>query len=50
MLLDATKHDALAPYSEVVIGFVLPITVLWLGLLIAHEIGARRGRRERILP
>jgi len=50
VLLDATGHDALAPYSEVMLGFVVPITVVWLGLLVAYEIGVRRSRRERVLP
>jgi cation:H+ antiporter len=50
VLLDATGHDALKPYSEVMLGFVVPITVVWLGLLVAYEIGVRRGRRERVLP
>ena len=50
VLLDATGHDALDPYSEVMLGFVVPITVVWLGLLVAYEIGVRRGRRERLLP
>jgi cation:H+ antiporter len=50
VLLDATGHDALKPYSEVMLGFVVPITVVWLGLLVAYEMGVRRGRRERVLP
>jgi cation:H+ antiporter len=50
VLLDATGHDALKPYSEVMLGFVVPVTVVWLGLLVAYEIGVRRGRRERVLP
>jgi cation:H+ antiporter len=44
VLLDATGHDALGPYSEVMLGFVVPITVVWLGLLVAYEVGLRRGR------
>jgi len=50
VLLDATGHDALEPYSEVMLGFVVPITVVWLGLLVAYEIGVHRGRQERVLP
>lgn len=50
VLLDSTEHDALEPYSRVMAGFVVPITVFWLGLLVAYEVGVRRGRRERVLP
>jgi cation:H+ antiporter len=48
VLLDAAGHDALGPYSEVMLGFVVPITVFWLGLLVAYEIGLRRGRGKRV--
>jgi cation:H+ antiporter len=48
VLLDATGHDALEPYSEVMLGFVVPITVFWLGLLVAYEVGLRRGRGKRV--
>jgi cation:H+ antiporter len=46
LLLDTTGHAALEPYSTVMFGFVVPITALWLVLLVAYEIGLRRGRRE----
>lgn len=46
LALDATGHDALDDYSTVMLGFVIPITVLWLALLVAYEFGLRRGRRE----
>lgn len=46
LFLDATGHEALEPYSTVMLGFVVPITALWLVLLVAYEIGLRRGRRE----
>lgn len=50
VLLDATGHDAVEPFSGVMLGFVIPITVLWLALLVAYELGLRRGRREPAVP
>lgn len=50
VLLDATGHDAVEPFSGVMLGFVMPITVLWLALLVAYELGLRRGRREASPP
>src|SRR5690606_32663603 len=38
LFLDATGHEALEPYSTVMLGFVVPITALWLVLLVAYEI------------
>lgn len=46
VLLDAAGHDAVEPFSGVMLGFVIPITGLWLALLVAYELGVRRGRRE----
>jgi cation:H+ antiporter len=46
VLLDATGHDAVGPFSAVMLGFVIPITALWLVLLVAYEVGLRRGRLE----
>ncbi len=50
VLLEATEHDAVEPFSGVMLGFVIPITVLWLALLVAYELGLRRGRREASPP
>jgi cation:H+ antiporter len=46
VLLDATGHDAVEPFSGVMLSFVLPITALWLIVLTAYEVGLHRGRRE----
>ena len=46
LLLAAADHDALPAYSTVMLGFVVPITVLTLAVLVAYEIGLRRGRRQ----
>ncbi len=43
VLLDASGHDAVEPFSGVMLGFVMPITVLWLAVLVAYELGKRRG-------
>jgi cation:H+ antiporter len=50
VLLDATGHDAVGAFSTVMLGFVLPITAVWLGLLVAYEIGVRRKRRSAGRP
>jgi cation:H+ antiporter len=50
VLLEATEHDAVAPFSGVMLSFVIPITVLWLALLVAYELGLRRGRRQASPP
>jgi cation:H+ antiporter len=46
LLLDAAGHDAVEPFSWVMLGFVIPITLLWLVLLVGYEFGLRRGRTE----
>jgi cation:H+ antiporter len=50
VLLEATEHDAVAPFSGVMLSFVIPITVLWLALLVAYELGLRRGRGQALPP
>jgi len=45
VLLDATGHDAVGRFSGAMLGFVIPITALWLALLVAYELGLRRGRQ-----
>ena len=50
VLLAATEHDAVEPFSGVMLWFVIPITVLWLALLMAYEVGLRRGRRQASPP
>jgi cation:H+ antiporter len=47
LFLAATEHDALRPYSMLMFGFVVPITILTLVVLAAREI--RLHRRGGIL-
>jgi cation:H+ antiporter len=46
LLLDAAGHDALEPFSSVMLLFVAPLTVLWLVFFASFELGLRRGRRQ----
>ncbi|MCK0118874.1 calcium/sodium antiporter [Isoptericola sp. S6320L] len=46
VLLAAAEHDATQPFGSAMLGFVLPITAVWLVALAAYELGLRRGRRE----
>ncbi|MFD1661733.1 calcium/sodium antiporter [Streptomyces caeni] len=50
LVLEATQHDALVPYSVAMFWFVVPITALWLILAAAYALHRRRVRYERILP
>jgi cation:H+ antiporter len=50
VLLAATQHDALQPFSTAMLWFVLPITALWLIAVVGYEVGLRRGRREARPP
>ncbi len=45
LLLDSAGHDALPQFSWVMLAFVIPVTVLTLGLLVAQELRARRSGR-----
>ncbi len=45
LLLDSTGHDALPQFSSVMLAFVIPMTVVTLGLLVIQEIRVRRSRR-----
>jgi len=47
LLLAAADHDAVPAFSAVMLGFVAPLTVLTLGVLVAHEV---RRRRDAGLP
>ncbi len=44
LLLDSAGHDALPQFSSVMLAFVLPVTVLTLGLLVVQETRVRRSR------
>ncbi|WP_277208894.1 calcium/sodium antiporter [Isoptericola croceus] len=46
VLLAATDHEALEPFSATMLWFVLPVTAVWLVALAAYELGLRRGRRQ----
>ena len=46
VVLQASDHDALEPYSAAMLWFVLPISALWLILLATYELGVLRGRRQ----
>ncbi|MFV2145745.1 calcium/sodium antiporter [Isoptericola sp. G70] len=46
VLLAASEHAALQPFSTAMLGFVLPVTAVWLVALAAYELGLRRGRRQ----
>jgi cation:H+ antiporter len=50
LLLAAADHDALPAFSAVLLGFVVPITVLTLAVLTAYEVKLHRGRRRGAAP
>lgn len=46
LVLVASQHAALDPFSATMLWFVLPITALWVIALLGYEFGLRRGRHE----
>ncbi|MBB3037703.1 calcium/sodium antiporter [Hoyosella altamirensis] len=46
LVLQASGHEALEPYSAAMLWFVIPITALSLILLATYELGVLRGRRQ----
>ena len=46
LVLDSTGHDAVGWFSEVMLAFVVPLTVLTLGVLAVSEMRRRRDRRR----
>jgi cation:H+ antiporter len=42
LVLAATEHDALPMYSDAMIGFVVPLTVVTLAVLLVRDLRARR--------
>ncbi|WP_366909043.1 calcium/sodium antiporter [Nesterenkonia sp.] len=44
LVLSASAHDVLEPFSAAMLWFVLPITALWVTALAGYELGLRRGR------
>ncbi|GAA1151794.1 calcium/sodium antiporter [Nesterenkonia lutea] len=45
LVLYASGHAALEPFSSAMLWFVLPITALWLAALVGYEVGVLRSRR-----
>ncbi|WP_225940137.1 calcium/sodium antiporter [Nesterenkonia halotolerans] len=45
LVLDASTHAALEPFSAAMLWFVLPITALWIAALVGYEVGVLRSRR-----
>lgn len=45
LILDATGHDALELYSDVMLVFVIPITVLTIGIAVARHLRGNAARR-----
>lgn len=43
LVLAATEHAALLPFSAAMLWFVIPITALWLVVMTVHELRRRRG-------
>ncbi|MDA2814688.1 calcium/sodium antiporter [Nocardiopsis sp. RSe5-2] len=46
LVIDATGHEALEPFSAVMLWFVIPLTALWLLAAVLHELKARRRRKR----
>lgn len=44
VFLSAGAHDALEPFSEAMLWFVVPLTVIWLVILGGYQCGLRRRR------
>lgn len=50
LLLDSAEHDLLPQYSSVMLSFVVPLTVVTLGVLSLAELRRRASRRGRRAP
>jgi cation:H+ antiporter len=48
LFLYSTQHDSLPIFSKVMIGFVIPITVLTLGILTFNTFKEKRKKRDQI--
>ncbi|EYT64499.1 sodium:calcium antiporter [Dietzia sp. UCD-THP] len=44
VVLQASGHDALEPFSTAMLWFVIPFTAVWLVVLATYELGVIRGR------
>ncbi|WP_194861317.1 calcium/sodium antiporter [Dietzia sp. SYD-A1] len=45
VVLQASGHDALEPFSTAMLWFVIPFTAVWLVVLATYELGVIRGRK-----
>jgi cation:H+ antiporter len=45
LVFAATEHDALPVFSPAMMFFVVPLTVVTLGVVLARELKARRSRQ-----
>ncbi|MDE3724649.1 calcium/sodium antiporter [Nocardiopsis sp. N85] len=43
LVLEATEHAVLRPYSAAMLWFVIPLTALWLSAVMVHELSTRRS-------
>lgn len=46
LILDSTNHSQLPLFSTVMLWFVIPITILTLGIVLAQELASRRAARK----
>ncbi|GAB3194302.1 calcium/sodium antiporter [Nesterenkonia suensis] len=44
LVMAASHHAALEPFSTAMMWFVLPVTALWIIALVGYEVGLRHGR------
>ncbi|WP_232832165.1 calcium/sodium antiporter [Nocardiopsis sp. FIRDI 009] len=47
LVMEATGHAALRPFSAAMVWFVIPITALWLLSVVVYELSMLRGGRRR---
>ena len=50
LILDAAEHDALRPYSAVMLVFVVPITAITLLVLVVREVQLHRRGGSLLRP
>ncbi|MDT0328138.1 calcium/sodium antiporter [Nocardiopsis lambiniae] len=49
LVLEATEHAVLRPYSAAMLWFVIPLTALWLSAVMIHELSTRwRGGKPEV--
>nr|WP_269149920.1 calcium/sodium antiporter [Nesterenkonia alkaliphila] len=47
LVLAAAEHQVLRPFSAAMLGFVLPITALWIAAVAGYELGRRRAKKTQ---